>query len=109
MAIVQNLDHSMVEEFLKANDYHYTIDSDGDFRVEFAYDEDLDEGTGKQRRLSLGGVERLRHFDHHRYHARQGIDLSGRTRDMPHPDVLAAGKIGMHTGGDPIRLAGLAS
>jgi hypothetical protein len=42
MNTVQKLSHAMIEEYLKATGYKYLRDSDGDFRVDFSYDEKLD-------------------------------------------------------------------
>lgn len=42
MATVQKLNHAMLEDYLKASNYKYLRDSDGDFRVDFSYDEAID-------------------------------------------------------------------
>ncbi len=40
MPTVQRFDRNMIEKHLKARSVKYLRDSDGDFRIEFAYDED---------------------------------------------------------------------
>jgi len=40
MPTVEKFSHEMVEKVLKAHNWKYFVDNDGDFRVDFAYDED---------------------------------------------------------------------
>lgn len=39
MPTVQKFDRSMIERFLKSRNLKYLVDSEGNYRVEFAYDE----------------------------------------------------------------------
>lgn len=39
MSTVQNFDRSMIERFLRGRNLKYLVDSDGDFVVQFAYDQ----------------------------------------------------------------------
>jgi len=40
MPTVQKFDHTMIEKYLKNRELKYLRDSEGDYRVDFAYDED---------------------------------------------------------------------
>jgi hypothetical protein len=42
MAFVERFSHSMIEAFLEDGDLHFLRDRDGDFVVEFGYDEEID-------------------------------------------------------------------
>ncbi|GAB4441339.1 MAG: hypothetical protein OHK0015_38500 [Chloroflexi bacterium OHK40] len=42
MPTVQKLSHAMVEEYLRTMGYKFLRDSEGDYRVDFSYDEQLD-------------------------------------------------------------------
>jgi Putative bacterial sensory transduction regulator len=53
MGFIQSFDHSMIEAFLEDSDLHYLRDRDGDFVVEFGYDEEI---AGHPRfLLAVGG------------------------------------------------------
>jgi len=40
MSTVQRFDHTVIEKYLKGRDLKYLRDSEGDYRIDFAYDED---------------------------------------------------------------------
>ncbi len=53
MPTVQKFDRSMIERYLKSRNLKYLVDSDGDYRVEFAYDESV--GCGLKVLLIAAG------------------------------------------------------
>lgn len=41
MGVVQTFDSSMIENYLRTRNLRYSIDMDGDYRVDFSYDDDV--------------------------------------------------------------------